>query len=242
MATKRYPILKNIETKAHITQSQYRDLYQRSINDPEGFWGEQAEKFITWSKPWTTVLKGDFKNLNVEWFVGAKLNACYNCLDRHLPKRANQTAILWEGDDPLKSSKLTYAELHEKVCRLANSLKKLGVKKGDKICIYLPMIPEAAIAMLACARIGAVHSVIFGGFSPEALTSRILDADCRMIITANEGFRSGKIIPLKKNVDAALQECANVKNVIVVKHTDNETPWQEGRDQSYEKLMQAACQ
>ena len=199
-----------------ITTEQYYTLYQHSINEPDIFWNEQATKFISWNTSWNTVKSGSFAKCDVAWYVGGKLNACYNCLDRHLEKRKDQTAIIWEGDDPSESRYITYKELYEDVCRFANVLKKQGVKKGDRVCIYLPMIPEAAVAMLACARIGAIHSVVFAGFSAEALKARILDADTKIIITANESMRGGKILPVKKNVDIALSSCPNVKTVIVV--------------------------
>jgi acetyl-CoA synthetase len=218
-----HPIDKEFSQHAHINKNNYVALYAQSIENPEKFWDEQADKFISWSKKWNTVLSGDFKNLNVEWFVGGKLNACYNAVDRHLKSRGNQTALIWEGDDSNQSEKISYKQLHEKICRLANVLKKFGVKKGDRVCIYLPMIPEAVVAMLACARIGAIHSIVFGGFSPDSLKNRILDSDCSTVITANEGIRGNKIIPLKKNVDAALQHCPNVKQVLVVKRTENST-------------------
>ncbi len=232
-----HPVPKEFSRQAYINEAQYREMYADSITDPEKFWGEQAKKFITWFKPWQKVLTGDFKNLNVKWFAGGKLNACYNCLDRHLPDRANQTAILWEGNDPSESTKLTYAQLHEQVCRFANILKKFNVKKGDRVCIYMPMVPEVIIAMLACARIGAVHSVVFGGFSADAIKNRILDADCHTVITANETKRGNKIIPLKNNVDPALIDCPNVNTVIVVKRTENSTVWNDQRDHWYHELM-----
>jgi acetyl-CoA synthetase len=221
----------------HISAEQYQKMYAHSLQDPEGFWSEYAKKFITWFQPWSKTLRGDFEHLNVEWFIDGKLNACYNCIDRHLPERAEQVAILWEGDDPRESTQLTYAELHEKICRFANVLKKWGVKKGDRVCIYLPMIPEAVIAMLACARIGAVHSVVFGGFSPESLRNRILDSNCKMVITANEGLRGNKIIPLKENVHKALVGCPNVENVIVIKRTDNAISWNSAHDHWYHEEM-----
>jgi len=233
-----YDISKKISQHAYINASQYQDMYEHSMRDLEGFWGEQAKNAVEWYKPWKQVLSGDFNNLNVEWFIDGKLNACYNCVDRHLPARGNQTAILWEGDDPHESQKITYAELHENICSFANVLKKRGIKKGDRVCIYMPMIPETVVAMLACARIGAIHSVVFGGFSPDALKSRILDADCCIVITANEGLRGNKIIPLKKNVDTALIDCPNVKNVIVVKRTENSISWQPERDHWYHDAMQ----
>ena len=234
---KTYPVQPLFAKKAYISQDQYSTLYQRSIKDPEGFWGEQAEKFITWFKPWEKVLTGGFDKLDMHWFTHAKLNASYNCLDRHLNTRKNQIAIIWEGDNPKESRSITYGELFEEVCRFANVLKKLSVKKGDRISIYLPMIPETAVAMLACARIGAIHSVVFGGFSPESLKTRILDSDCHLVITADEGLRGGKTIPLKKNTDLAIQDCPNVKNVIVVKRTGNPIVWNTDRDSWYHEAI-----
>lgn len=220
-----------------MTIAQYQAWYERSLRDPEGFWAEQAKTFITWMEEWEKVLSGGFDNLDVHWFQGAKLNAAYNCLDRHLTQRANQTAIIWESDDGQQSQTLTYAELHEKVCRFANVLKQHQVKKGDRVCIYLPMIPEAIIAMLACARIGAIHSVVFAGFSVEALKTRIQDVGCHLVITANEGVRGNKIVALKHNVDKALQDCPDVHTVIVVKRTENAVPFKQGRDVWYHEEM-----
>src|SRR3990167_1917419 len=228
-----YPVPTAYIKTANVSKEKYIEYYQRSTEDPEKFWGELAAHFITFAKPWDRVLSGSFEHLDVRWFQGAALNACYNCLDRHLPKRANQTAIIWEGDDPRESQNLTYQSLYESVCRFANVLKKNGVRKGDRVCIYLPMIPEAAIAMLACARIGAIHSVVFAGFSAESLKTRIIDAKCSMVITANVGIRDKKIIPLKKNVDIALKDCAYAKQVIVVKRTEDEVPWDNTRDTWY---------
>jgi acetyl-CoA synthetase len=218
----------------------YREWYQRSLEDMPGFWGEQAAAFISWFKPWDTVLNGEFLENNVRWFPGAELNAAYNCIDRHLSLRGSQPALIWESDDGETSITLTYHQLYEKVCQFANVLKQIGVKKGDKVSIYLPMIPEAAIAMLACARIGAVHSVVFAGFSVEALKTRILDADCRLVITANEGIRGGKIVPLKQQVDEALLDCPLVKHVIVVKRTDNMQLVTPNRDIWYHQAMEHA--
>jgi acetyl-CoA synthetase len=236
-SSKLYPVTPEFSQQAHIKEADYHEMYQASLANPENFWSEQAKKFVSWMKPWDKVLTGDFNHLDVEWFVKGKLNACYNCVDKHLPERADQIAILWEGDDATESKQITYAALHEEVCRFANVLKKKEIKKGDRVCIYMPMIPEAIIAMLACARIGAVHSVVFGGFSSDALKSRILDADCSLVITASEGLRGGKVIPLKANVDAALTECEKVKNVIVVKRTDNFVTWYDQRDHWYHEEM-----
>jgi acetyl-CoA synthetase len=219
-----------------INETQYRELYQRSLDDPEGFWGEQARKYIHWFAPPEKIFSGGFDELDMRWFSGGKLNAAYNCLDRHLDKRAEQPAIIWESDDA-QSKIITYRELHASVCQFANVLRQYGVKKGDKICIYMPMIPEIVIAMLAAARIGAIHSVVFGGFSAESLKTRILDADCSMVITANESVRGNKIIPLKKNVDTILKDCPKVKNVIVVKRTENNVPWMDQRDIWYHEAV-----
>jgi len=232
-----YPVASAASQATFINEVQYHELYQRSLCDPKNFWSEQAEKFITWFKRWEEVVTGDFNKQNVCWFIQGKLNACYNALDRHLEKRAQQTAIIWEGDDPLNAKKITYAALHEQVCCFANVLKKANVKKGDRVCIYLPMIPEAIVAMLACARMGAVHSVVFAGFSPKSLSTRILDSDCQWIVTANEGIRGNKIIPLKNNVDEALKKCPRVRNVIVIKHTENDVSWNEDRDIWYHEAM-----
>lgn len=204
---------------ALIDEKQYETMYQLSIQAPERFWAMQAKKYLTWFRDWDTVLSGSFAENNVRWFSGARLNVCYNCVDRHLPQLANQAAIIWQGDEPDQSRIITYDELHAEVCRLANGLKELGLKKGDRVCIYLPMLPEAAIAMLACARIGVVHSVVFAGFSPTALKNRIVDAACSAIITADINRRGGKIIPLKANVDAIIAECPTIQKVIVLNTT-----------------------
>jgi len=227
-----YPVAGEASARALVDRDAYRKMYERSIKDPEGFWGEMADQFITWSKPWNTVMdySYDASNLHIKWFDGAQLNVSVNCIDRHLETRADQVAIIWEGDDPSVDKKITYRELYEEVNRLANVLKARGVKKGDRVCIYMPMIPEAAMAMLACARIGAVHSVVFGGFSPESLKDRILDSDCRVVVTADEGLRGSKKVPLKVNTDKALRECPNVHSVLVVKRTGGDVPWTEERD------------
>ena len=239
---KLYPVPAEFAAKSHIDDARYQEMYQRSITDPEGFWAEQAEQFITWFKPWDKVLDWSYdkKDLHIKWFEGGKLNVCYNCIDRHLDSRGDQVAIIWEGDDPASDSKITYRELHEHVSKLANVLKARGVKKGDRVCIYMPMIPEAAYAMLACARIGAVHSVVFGGFSPESLKDRILDSDCRVVITADEGVRGGKAVPLKANTDKAVAKCPNVHTVLTVQRTGGNIDWHEERDFWYHELMAEA--
>ena len=230
---KQYPVSDDAKQRAHLSIDQYQDLYQKSINAPETFWPEMANEFLTWSKPWEQITESNLMTGTAGWFIGGKLNACYNCVDRHLPERAQQTAILWEGDDPSQQATITYQDLHQRVCQLANLLIQRGVKKGDRVCLYIPMIPEAAYAMLACARIGAVHSVVFGGFSPQALQDRILDSDCQTVITADEGVRGGKTVPLKVNADLALEQCPNVHSVIVVRHTGGFVSMQPERDLWY---------
>ena len=234
-----HPVPENF-ADAHIDNATYQAMYQRSIADPAGFWGDMANEFLTWEKTWDEVRRYDFIEGEAAWFSGGKLNVSVNCIDRHLPQRAEQTAFIWEGDDPSNSTHITYGELQEQVCRLANVLKSRGVSKGDRVCIYMPMVPEAAYAMLACARIGAVHSVVFGGFSPEALKDRILDSDCQTLITADEGIRGGKAIPLKHNADTALQACANVHTCLVVRRTGGDIDWHEGRDVWYHDAIRAA--
>lgn len=219
-----YPQALAVSQSAALTPDEYRRLYRQSVDDPDTFWAEQAKR-LDWIKPWSSVQQCDLKTGSARWFDGAQLNVSYNCIDRHLARRGEQTALLWEGDDPKDSKAITYRELHRQVCRLANALKARGVKKGDRVCIYMPMIPEAAFAMLACTRIGAIHSVVFGGFSPDALRDRILDADCRTVITADEGLRGGKRIPLKQNVDKALASCPAVSSVFVVRRTGGDVAW-----------------
>jgi acetyl-CoA synthetase len=228
-----YPVTDEWRDQAHLNQEQYQALYRESIDSPDTFWPRMAESFLSWSKPWTTLSDSNLAQGQAAWFVGAELNASYNCIDRHLPERSDQTAIIWEGDNPNQDAHISYAELHTKVCQLANLLRARGVSKGDRVCLYLPMIPEAAYAMLACARIGAIHSVVFGGFSPQALKDRILDSDCQTVITANEGIRGGKGVPLKSNVDLALTDCPNVHSVITVRHTDASVNMIDGRDLWY---------
>ncbi|MEE2915415.1 MAG: acetate--CoA ligase [Pseudomonadota bacterium] len=236
----RYPIPDDARQRALINNEQYLTMYDASINDPETFWSEQANEFLDWHTRWQQLTDSDFMKGEARWFVGGKLNACHNCIDRHLPKRADQTAIIWEGDDPETSAEISYSEVYEKVCRLANALKSRGVQKGDRVCIYMPMIPEAAYAMLACTRIGAVHSVVFGGFSPQSLSDRILDSDCQTVITADEGLRGGKPVPLKANTDEALEICPNVHTVIVVERTGGAIGWKEGRDIWYHEITASA--
>jgi len=220
-----------MKKNAHINNEQYLEMYQKSIKQPDEFWAEQADEFLSWSRRWDKVQSCDFgKNVDIKWFEGAKLNVSYNCLDRHLETRGDQVAIIWEGDDPEEDRKITYKELHEEVCRFANVLKGRGVKKGDCISIYMPMIPQAAVAMLACTRIGAVHSIVFGGFSPEALKDRILDSDCQVVITADEGLRGGRAVPLKENVNKALKACPKVHTVVVTKVTGNSVQWNDEMD------------
>lgn len=225
---------------AHIDAQRYRDMYQQSLDNPEIFWAEMANEFLDWDQTWDTVVRYDFSKGDAEWFAGGKLNVSYNCIDRHLPQRADQTALIWEGDDPADGKHITYGELKDHVCRLANTLKARGVRKGDRVCIYMPMIPEAAFAMLACTRIGAVHSVVFGGFSPEALKDRILDSNCQALITADEGVRGGKKVSLKANADKALDACPNVHTCLVVKHTGGAIAWQEDRDIWYHDTVDTA--
>ena len=227
-----YPIPSSF-ADASITPDKYLQMYRQSLDDPDTFWSEQADEFLSWDTRWHTVCDSDMHTGYARWFDGGELNASLNCIDRHLPARAQQTAILWEGDDPNESRHITYQELKDEVCRLANVMRNRGVQVGDRVCIYMPMVPEATYAMLACARIGAIHSVVFGGFSPEALKDRINDASCRMVITADEGLRAGKTIPLKANVDAALSQCPTVDTVIVLERTNAQIHWEDGRDIAY---------
>ena len=230
-----YPIAQT-NRKPLIDEQQYQSMYAESITDSDGFWAKQANEFLHWDKSWDQVSNVDYRDGQIEWFKGGELNVAYNCIDRHLPERAKQTAIIWEGDDPNDSKKITYQQLHDEVSKLANGLKKLGVAKGDRVCIYMPMILEASYAMLACARIGAIHSVVFGGFSPEALKDRILDSECKVVITADEGVRGGRATPLKANVDIAIKDCDCVNNVVVVERTKGEIDWS-SRDIWYHDLV-----
>ncbi|HHW78264.1 MAG TPA: acetate--CoA ligase [Xanthomonadaceae bacterium] len=235
-----YPVPADVAAHAWINDAQYREMYQRSVDDPEGFWAEQANQFVTWFKPWNKVLDWDFTKGHIRWFEGATLNVSYNCLDRHLATRGDQVAIIWEGDSPNEDRKVTYKQLHADVCKFANVLKGLGVKKGDRICIYMPMIPETAVAMLACTRIGAIHSIVFGGFSPDSLKDRILDATCNLVITSDEGLRGGRKVPMKANADKAVQSTPSVQKMVVVKRTGGNVAWVEGRDLWYHELMAQA--
>ncbi len=235
-----FPVPPEWSKKAWADETKYARMYERSINDPSGFWGEHGKR-ITWIKPYTRVKDVSFSgDVHVRWFHDGTLNASANCLDRHLATRGQQTAIIWEGDNPSEHKHITYAELHQNVCRLANVLKKHGVKKGDRVTVYLPMIPEIAVAVLACARIGAIHSVVFGGFSPESLVGRIKDCNSNFLITADEGLRGGRKVPLKANADAALKSCPSVKNALVVRRTGGKIDWVEGRDLWYDEECAAA--
>jgi acetyl-CoA synthetase len=232
-----YPILDAFRKGAHITEEQYRDLYRRSIEDPEGFWSEQADAFVSWSARWNKVLDWDFTRGHVRWFDGGRLNACFNCVDRHLTTRGAQTAIIWEGNEPDESRTITYRELHEQVCRLANVFRDRGIGKGDRVCVYMSMVPEAVVAMLACARIGAIHSVVFAGFSSEAFKHRVQDSACRLVVTV-DGYRHGnKTIDHKEKTDRALSECPGVDTVLVVKRLGGEVPWDRSRDVWYDEAM-----
>ncbi|MBT6428948.1 MAG: acetate--CoA ligase [Rhodospirillaceae bacterium] len=233
-----FPVPDNWAQKAFADNDKYLAMYQQSIDDPDGFWGEQGKR-IDWFKPYTKVKNTTYGHgdVSVKWYEDGVLNACYNCLDRHLDSRRDQTAIIWEGDDPADDKKFTYGELHAEVCKFANGLKSLGVKRGDRVTIYLPMIPEIAVAVLACARIGAVHSVVFGGFSPDALAGRIHDCESNIVITSDEGVRGGRPIPLKANTDAALEKCPTVNHCVVVNRTGADITMAEGRDVWYHDLV-----
>ena len=226
----------SIIDSSNINESEFQAMYEKSIESPDDFWASQARSYLDWDTKWTEVKKTNINNGEVSWFSGGKLNASVNCIDRHLPANKNKIAFIWEGDNPAESKNITYQELHDEVCKFSNVLKLRGVKKGDRVCIYMPMIPEATYAMLACARIGAIHSVVFGGFSPESLKDRILDSDCQTVITADEGLRGGKVVPLKQNVDEALKGCPNVHTVLVVTRTNAEISWNQDCDVRYEEI------
>ena len=238
-----YPVPEEFAAQANINAEQYAADYKRSVEDPESYWAEQATNYLHWFKQWDKVLDWDFMqdNLHIEWFKGGKLNVSWNCLDRHIHTRGDQTAILWEGDNPEEDRKITYLELHADVNKFANVLKDRGVKKGDRVSIYMPMIPEAVVAMLACTRIGAVHSIVFSAFSPDALKDRILDSDCQVLITADQSIRGGKCLPLKVNADKALANCPHVHTSIVVKRGGDPVEWTEDRDVWYHEAMADAA-
>ena len=235
MKDKIYNPQKNITNPYIKDFDEYKSMYADSINDPKKFFGAMARENLDWIEPFTQITNGNFEDAT--WFEDGKLNISANCIDRHLEENANKTALIWEGDNPSETSSVSYQELHDEVCKLSNALKELGITKGSRVCIYMPMILEASYAMLACARIGAVHSVVFGGFSPEALKDRILDADCSLVITADEGYRGGKIVPLKKNVDIALKKCPDVKANLVIKRTGGDIDWNDKVDIWYHDIV-----
>ncbi|MEE9325690.1 MAG: acetate--CoA ligase [Cocleimonas sp.] len=237
-----HPLSAEFAAQANINADQYKAMYKQSIENPDEFWAEQANHYVSWFKPWDNVSDWSFdkSDLHIKWFEGATLNVSYNCLDKHLETRADQTAIIWEGDNPKEDKHISYQDLHAEVCQFANVLKSRGVKKGDRVSLYMPMIPEAAVAMLACTRIGAVHSIVFGGFSPDALKSRILDSDCQVVITADQSMRGGKKVPLKDNADKALEGCPNVHTCVVVKRGGDPVAWNDERDVWYGEAVSAA--
>jgi|TARA_B110000971_G_scaffold46193_1_gene46250 acetyl-CoA synthetase len=239
--SKTYPVPASFAAQANINADEYTEMYRQSVDSPETFWAEQAQNYISWFKPWKSVSSWSFgDDVHIKWFEGAELNVSYNCIDRHLETRGDQVAIIWESDDPNEARKITYSELHEEVCKFSNVLKDSGVKKGDCVSIYMPMLPEVAIAMLACTRIGAMHSVVFGGFSPDALRDRILDSDCRVVVTADQSVRGGRRIPLKANADEAVSGCPNVNTVIVIKRGGEPVDWNDHRDIWYHQAMDQA--
>ncbi|MCG5499981.1 acetate--CoA ligase [Ectothiorhodospira lacustris] len=236
-----HEVPKDFAASAHVNLEQYESMYRQSVQDPDGFWAEQAKTYLDWFQPWDSVLEGSFDGeARVTWFKGGKLNVAHNCLDRHLDTRGDQAAIIWEGDDPAEDRTITYRELHTEVCKFANVLKSKGVSKGDRVSIYLPMIPEAAVAMLACARIGAVHSIVFGGFSPDALRDRIQDAEAKVVITSDQSLRGGRKVPLKGNADKAAAQCPTITTMVVVKRGGEPVEWKEGRDVWYHEEVAAA--
>ena len=232
-----YPVHKDFKKQANIELKTYNSMYLESIENSDIFWSEQAKEFLNWQKSWNQVSSYDFSTGQASWFSEGKLNASVNCIDRHLPTKANQAAIIWEGDNPENSEIISYRELSDHVNKLSNALRSRRVKKGDRVCIYMPMIPEALYAMLACARIGAIHSVVFGGFSPEALKDRIIDSDCHVVITADEGVRGGKRIPLKANADKAMSQCPLVHTCFVISHTKGKVDWVDKRDIWYHEAI-----
>lgn len=243
MANELFPVPESWVKSAYCDNDKYLQMYQQSVSDPEGFWAEQAKR-LDWFQPFTKVKEVNFARskgpIGIKWFAGGKLNISYNCLDRQLAKRGDQVAIIWEGDDPKDSRKFTYRQLHAEVSKFANVLKSMGLKKGDRVTIYLPMIPELAIAMLACTRIGVIHSIVFGGFSPESLAGRIQDCGGKVVITADEGLRGSKTVPLKLNTDEALKKCPDVEKVVVVRRTGGKVPMAAGRDVMWDDLMKSA--
>src|SRR5215213_10308856 len=245
MSDKIYDVPQEWKQRAWIDEAKYQDWYARSLRGPEAFWGEHGKR-LTWMKPYTRVKNTSFApdNVSIKWYEQGTLNVAYNCIDRHLKTRADQIAIIWEGDDPKDHKHITYQELHDEVCRFANILRNRNVEKGDRVTIYMPMIPEAAYAMLACARLGAIHSVVFGGFSPDSLASRIEGCASRMVITADEGLRGGRKVPLKANVDAAVERSGGVDHVVVVRRTGGPVAMLPGRDVYYDeaaKLVTDDC-
>ncbi len=228
--SKTYPVLPHIRDRAQVQgREAYQEIYRASVRDPEAFWARQAER-LDWFHPWRQTLDWDFRQSRVSWFAGGKLNISHNCVDRHLADRGKQTAIIWEADRPGEGREITYQELHAEVCRIANVLTSFGIGKGDRVCVYLPMIPELAMVMLACARVGAVHSVVFAGFSADSVRDRILDCGAKMVVTANEGFRGGKSLKLKEIVDEAVKGVAEVQTVLVARRSDYAVNMQAGRD------------
>ncbi|MFP5433958.1 MAG: AMP-binding protein, partial [Alphaproteobacteria bacterium] len=242
MSESLYPVPASLAADARVTAADAARMHAQALADPDAFWRDQAQR-LDWITPFTKVDESSFNeaDFGISWFADGQLNVSANCIDRHLAERGDQPAIIWEGDNPGESRVITYAQLHEEVCRFANVLKEQGVRRGDRVTLYLPMIPEAAFAMLACTRIGAVHSIVFGGFSPDSLASRIRDCDSRLVITADEGLRGGKAVPLKANVDAALAHCTSVETVLVVQRTGADVPMVEGRDLFYGPARDAAA-
>ncbi len=237
MTKKKYNLSEQQKSNSLITELEFEKLYLESINNPEEFWGKTAKENLDWISDWSKVKNSNMEAGEIEWFKEGRINACFNCIDRHLENNKDRIAIIWEGDEPNEEKRISYGELYENVCKFANLLKSRNIKKGDRVCIYMPMIPEATYAMLACARIGAIHSVVFGGFSVESLKDRILDSNCEAVITANEGIRGGKIVPLKSNVDLALKDCPDVHTVVVVNRTENITNFHNERDIDYNKQI-----